>query len=46
MKAKSPQQSVRLSAAIRYLISAQTELEEAGENLAAMRVGALLREFR
>jgi hypothetical protein len=40
------QREARLTAAKRYLQHAEAELEAAGENLAAMRVGAVSRGLK
>lgn len=42
MKPKTPLQAVHLTAAIRQLEAALSDLKEAGETTAAMRIGAVL----
>lgn len=46
MKQHTPAEAMRIDAARRYLKQAEAELEAAGENLTAMRVGALVRGLR
>jgi hypothetical protein len=43
MKKRTPNETLRLQSALRYLRQAEAELEAAGENLVAMRVSALAR---